>query len=81
MSRVTIQARTVLLCREHAGLVAIKMPRTWEELCAIFPGGAEADERRAALPRRLEFDDRRTFPPRPEGRRASLGRRRDDPRD
>jgi len=81
MSRVTIQARTLLLCREHAGLVAIKMPRTWDELRAIFPVQSTSDERRSAIPRRLDFDNRRMFPPRPEGRRASLGRRRDDPQD
>ena len=81
MSRVTIQSRTVLLCREHAGLVAIKMPRTWDELRAIFPVQFAVGERRSALPRRLDFDNRRMFPPRPEGRRASLGRRREDPQD
>jgi hypothetical protein len=78
MSRVTIQRRSLVLCREHAGHVAIKMPKTWEELRAIF---REASGHRSPIPRRLETDDRRVFPPRPEGRRRSYGRRKVDPRD
>jgi hypothetical protein len=74
-SRVIIQARTVVLCREHAGMVAIKMPKTWDDLRAIFMGKLE---RRSPIPRRLENDDRRVLPPRPEGRRASYGRRKLD---
>jgi len=75
ISRVTIQARSVMLCREHAGLVAINMPRTWDELRALFGGTVD---RRSPIPRRTEYDDRRVFPPRPEGRRKSYGRRRLD---
>jgi hypothetical protein len=74
-SRVIIQARTVVLCREHAGMVAINMPKTWEELRAIFIATVD---RRSPIPRRLENDNRRVFPPRPEGRRASYGRRKPD---
>jgi hypothetical protein len=78
ISRVTIQARSVVLCREHAGVVAIKMPKTWDDLRAIF---ALPPERRSPIPRRVEADDRRVFPPRPEGRRTSFGRRKADPLD
>lgn len=81
MSRVMVRGRVVTLCREHAGAVAIRMPKTWEELRELFAGGATG-ERRSPLPRRAgERDDRRLFPPRPEGRRASTGRRTSDPRD
>jgi hypothetical protein len=75
ISRVTIQSRSVMLCREHAGLVAINMPKTWDELRAIFAGSLD---RRSPIPRRTDYDDRRVFPPRPEGRRKSYGRRRLD---
>ncbi|HEX9296172.1 MAG TPA: hypothetical protein VF881_10060 [Polyangiaceae bacterium] len=75
VSRVTIQARTLLLCREHAGLVAINMPKTWDELRALF---TVKNDRRSPIPRRVESDDRRVFPPRPEGRRNSYGRRKLD---
>ena len=76
LSRVTIQSRSLMLCREHAGLVAINMPRSWEELRAIF---TDPVERRSPIPRRTDSDERRVFPPRPEGRRRSNGRRRVDP--
>jgi hypothetical protein len=76
MSRVTIQARTITLCREHASDVARRMPKTWDELRAIF---TDVSERRSLIPRRVTADDRRVFPPRPEGRRRSSGRRNIDP--
>ena len=76
LSRVTVQGRTVILCREHASQVAAHMPKTWEELRAIFAG---PNDRRSPIPRRVDPDDRRVFPPRPEGRRRSLGRRSVDP--
>ncbi|HKQ69290.1 MAG TPA: hypothetical protein VJT73_08125 [Polyangiaceae bacterium] len=75
---MTIQSRQVVLCREHAGMVAIRMPKTWPELQAIFALPLDC---RSALPRRAEYDDRRVFPPRPEGRRATHGRRKGDPVD
>ncbi|MET0591594.1 MAG: hypothetical protein ABW133_02770 [Polyangiaceae bacterium] len=74
-----MQARSLSLCREHAGQVAIHMPKTWEDLRTLFAMGAE---RRSPVPRRHEkLEDRRMFPPRPEGRRLSFGRRQSDPRD
>ena len=45
------------------------------DLSAIFGGSID---RRSPIPRRTEYDDRRVFPPRPEGRRRSYGRRRLD---
>jgi hypothetical protein len=65
-----------MLCRDHASEVAVHMPKTWEELRAIFVLPAD---RRSAIPRRVDPDDRRVFPPRPEGRRRSAGRRNVDP--
>jgi hypothetical protein len=75
ISKVTIQARTMLLCREHAGVVAIHMPKTWDDLRALFAGPTE---RRSPIPRRVDAAaDRRVFP-RPEGRRMASGRRQID---
>lgn len=78
LSRAVVDARTVLLCREHAAVVARNMPRTFDDLRALFPepAGAEHPGRRSVLARRAA-DDRRMFPPRPEGRRMG-GRRKDD---
>jgi hypothetical protein len=78
MSRVTVEARSLALCREHAGQVAIHMPKTWEDLRTLFATGVEP---RSPLPRRDEYENRRVFPPRPEGRRLSFGRRQNDPRE
>lgn len=85
--RVVVDGRTVSLCREHAGLVAATLPRTFEELRAVFRGlespmhGPDAApdgvERRSPIPRR-DAQDRREFPPRPEGRRVRTGRRASD---
>ncbi len=82
LSRVVIEGKTVALCREDAAAVAANMPRTFEELRALFREPASdgaAPGRRSAISRRTP-DDRRTFPPRPEGRRMASGRRADDDR-
>lgn len=78
LSRVVIESKTVLLCRSHAGEVIRATPKTFDELRRLFlePNRGEAPSRRSVLERRRQ-DDRRIFPPRPEGRRAS-GRRKDD---
>lgn len=78
LSRAVVEGRTLLLCRDHAAVVAKSMPRTFEDLRALFPEapGAEHPGRRSVLTRR-GADDRRIFPPRPEGRRIG-GRRKDD---
>ncbi|WP_437777957.1 hypothetical protein [Sorangium sp. So ce1097] len=88
MARVVIQGRSLSLCRPHAATVAAAMPETFEEMRALFVGlqrGQEAQddafvERRSPIPRRSP-EDRRVFPPRPEGRRLSGGRRATDPRE
>ena len=84
MSRVVIEGRSMLLCRDHASVVLAEMPETFDALRELFVG-LEADrdsivERRSPLPRR-DPDDRRVFPPRLEGRRMSNGRRASDPLD
>ena len=79
LSRVVIDGTAVLLCRAHAATVAAHMPRTYEDLRALFlePASAEHPSRRSVLERRRD-DDRRVFPPRPEGRRMGGGRRATD---
>jgi hypothetical protein len=67
------------MCREHAGLVAIKMPKTWDDLRVMF--SVPPDQRSPIVRRGLPSEDRRVFPPRPEGRRAKQGRRQSDPYD
>jgi hypothetical protein len=78
LARVIIEAHTILLCKEHAATVARAMPKTFEHLRRLFlepeTGGTPA--RRSLLERR-GLDDRRVFPPRPEGRRMG-GRRKED---
>jgi hypothetical protein len=73
---VVIEGRALRLCRAHAARVAAAAPETFEALRALFRG-ADGD-RRSPIPRR-GFEDRRVFPPRPEGRRMSGGRRATDP--
>jgi hypothetical protein len=81
MSRVYVEGRSLSLCRTHAATVIAARPETFEELRALFVGtsirrGTQI-ERRSPIPRRAG-DDRRTLPPRPEGRRMSSGRRATD---
>jgi hypothetical protein len=89
MARVVIQGRALSLCRAHAATVAVAMPRTFEDMRALFVGltrhgqeggGQVAIERRSPIPRR-NAEDRRVFPPRLEGRRMGGGRRATDPQD
>lgn len=87
LSRVIIQMRVLLLCRTHAATVVAAMPETFEELRALFAGAAPlaaaayaGPERRSPITRRAP-EDRRVFPPRPEGRRRNGGRRASDPLD
>lgn len=68
------------LCRTHAARVAAEMPQTFEEMRALFveiPADDAPLARRSVIGRRKE-DDRRMFPPRPEGRRLGQGRRASD---
>ena len=86
MSKVVVEGRALALCKSHTAIVVEAMPETFEDLRALFVGvdlgadGADrpAPERRSPIDRRAALD-RRVFPPRPEGRRASGGRRAGDP--
>ena len=76
MSHVVIQGRSLELCQAHASAVVAAMPKTFEDLLALFADVIRAEprstkDRRAAL-------DRRELPPRPEGRRHGFGRRASD---
>jgi hypothetical protein len=88
MSKVVVEGRALELCRAHASTVVAAMPETFEDLRALFVGAGvdlhehaiPGPERRSPIHRR-EPEDRRVFPPRPEGRRRSGGRRAGDPHD
>ncbi len=80
LCRVVIGGQSLTLCRTHAARVAAEMPQTFEELRALFlevPTDELPEARRSVISRRKE-DDRRMFPPRPEGRRLGGGRRATD---
>ncbi|MFO0762807.1 MAG: hypothetical protein U0359_40595 [Byssovorax sp.] len=87
MSRVVIEGRSLELCRTHTATVVAAMPETFDDLRALFVGITPLDaagprhvpERRSPIERRAE-ENRRMFPPRPEGRRRGEGRRASDPR-
>ena len=87
MSRVVVEGRALALCKSHTATVVEAMPENFEDLRALFVGvrvdlaadapARPAPERRSPVERRAALD-RRVFPPRPEGRRMSAGRRVDD---
>jgi hypothetical protein len=72
--RILVEDRIVALCDEHAAALRVSGESTLAGLRALFvePGG-----NRSLVPRRAPLD-RRVFPPRPEGRRRSPGRRNGD---
>jgi hypothetical protein len=92
MSKVVVEGRALQLCRAHAATVVEAMPETFEDLRGLFVGAGvdlaaparrptpAGAERRSPIERR-DPQDRRVFPPRPEGRRNSAGRRAGDARD
>jgi hypothetical protein len=71
LRRVLFEERIVVLCDAHAERARVQDARTIDELRALF---REAGGKRSLLSRRSPLD-RRVFPARPEGRRASGGRR------
>ena len=74
LASVEVGDRRVALCKEHAAAARAAGVSSAEALRARF---VEAEGRRALLSRRAE-DERRMFPPRPEGRRMQRGRRKSD---
>jgi hypothetical protein len=74
LSRLELPSRVVLLCKDDAERAQLADARSPAALRELF---TEADGRRALLPRRA-VDERRLFPPRPEGRRRDDGRRSSD---
>jgi hypothetical protein len=74
LSRVAVEGRIVALCDSHASLVMDAESKSIDVLRGLFQ---EPDGRRSFVDRRSPLD-RRLFPPRPEGRRGSAGRRRED---
>jgi hypothetical protein len=69
-----LEDRRVSLCRTHADQALSAHARSVDELRRLF---VEPNGRRALLARRAR-DERRMFPPRPEGRRLDEGRRQTD---
>lgn len=74
LRRVLIEDRIVALCDTHADAVAEDGLSTLAALRGLFQ---EPLGRRSLVSRRSPLD-RRVFPVRPEGRRASAGRRAGD---
>jgi len=74
LRRVRVEERVVALCELHAERVRKQAPATVAALRQAFP---ERRGQRSLLERRSPLD-RRAFPARPEGRRASSGRRASD---
>jgi hypothetical protein len=66
--------RLLVLCQVHAEQAMIAGATSAEAVRALF---IEDAGRRALVARRAE-DERRVFPPRPEGRRIASGRRSAD---
>jgi len=74
LRRVLVEDRVLALCETHAGKVKKQAPAT---LAALREAFTERRGQRSLLERRAPLD-RRAFPARPEGRRASSGRRASD---
>jgi len=67
----SLEGRSVLLCAAHSERARQAGASSLRALRELF---IEADGRRALVARRAPLE-RRLFPPRPEGRRRSQGRR------
>jgi hypothetical protein len=74
LKRILVEDRVIALCDVHAEKVRKLAPASLTEIRNAFP---ERRGQRSLLERRAPAD-RRAFPARPEGRRASSGRRATD---
>ncbi|MEO8902547.1 MAG: hypothetical protein ABI488_11185 [Polyangiaceae bacterium] len=74
LKRVLVEDRVIALCELHAAEVRSAAPASVAQLRQSF---TERRGKRSLLERRAPAD-RRAFPARPEGRRASAGRRAND---
>jgi hypothetical protein len=74
LRRLLIEDRIIALCEAHAEKVREHGPGSIAELRRLF---RERTGKRSLISRRAPVD-RRIFPARPEGRRASTGRRAGD---
>ena len=74
LRRVAIDGRIVALCEAHAAAVVDSQAQSLDVLRELF---RERGGNRSLVDRRSPLD-RRLFPPRPEGRRLSTGRRSND---
>lgn len=74
LRRVRVEDRVLALCERHATRVRELSLETLEDVRKAF---REQRGQRSFIERRAPLD-RRAFPPRPEGRRASDGRRAGD---
>jgi hypothetical protein len=72
--RVLVGDRVIALCEEHFKLLHLADVQSVEQVRALF---MENVGMRSLVSRRAPLD-RRAFPPRPEGRRRDVGRRRTD---
>lgn len=71
---ILVGDRIIFLCDAHADLVVEQDLPSVDAVRAVF---REANGKRSLVDRRSPLD-RRAFPPRPEGRRDSAGRRYSD---
>jgi hypothetical protein len=74
LRRILLEDRILALCEAHAAKVRAAAPASLTELRSLFQ---ERRGKRSLISRRAPLD-RRLFPARPEGRRASSGRRSGD---
>ena len=74
LEALEVEARWFWLCAPHLAQALQRSPLSLAALERVF---LEPDGRRTLLARRAE-DERRVFPPRPEGRRHDAGRRASD---
>ncbi len=71
IKRVLIESRIFALCEHHVSELLASGASTVAAVQALF---REAEGSRSLVSRRAPLN-RRVFPPRPEGRRATVGRR------